>query len=430
MRSVINLRLLLLACLVGFFSTSPCRCAAAANENKPEQTIVGNWLADSVSIVSGETKKDIYKKGSSQLQLSVVIGDKTMTMRIGGDKKFAEMDYTADAGKDPRTINLNFQGQAMEGIYKLDGETLRICLNGDKKDRPKSFDDPQIDMQMVLKQFPYEPLWVINAEGGDLHKLTSVPEYTSHGSPDWSHDGGKILFDAWQSIYGKGSTDAHIFSVNADGSNPKDLSDGNMPSWSSDDKKIAFSRYFNGNSVWIMNADGSDLKEIAQGAWGIRWSPKKDAVAYLQSSGLCIYDLNDKTRRNLLQNHYSTVYYGFTWSPNGEQICLKGILPDGGEEVAIVSVAGKDDRLKVLIPNEKMPEIKQAQNFLAWSADGKQILIPLLMKNSEKYQLYFFDPEGKEPPKLMPGQNPQRNNFCESWSPDGRKIVFASYLIQ
>jgi len=429
MGSVINPRLLLLAGLVGFFSTNPCRCETAANEKKPEQTIVGAWLADSISYVSGNDKKDTYQKENNPSPLCVAITDKTMIMRVG-DKKFAEMEYTADAGKDPCTLNLTFQGQPMEGIYKLDGETLRISLNGTNKERPKNFDDQQNDMAMVLKRFPEEPLWVMNVEGGNLHKLTSVPEFTSYGSPDWSHDGNKILFDAWQSAYGESSTSGRIFSVNADGSDPKNLSDGNMPTWSPDGKKIAFSRYFNGNSIWIMNADGSDLKEIAQGAWGMRWSPKKDEVAYLQSGGLYIYDLNDKTRRYLLQDNFSYVYYGFTWSPDGQQICFKGDLPNGGEQVAIVSAAGKDKGFKVLIPNEKMPEIKQADNFLSWSPDGKQILIPLLMKDSEKYQIYFFDPEGKEPPKLMAEQNPRRNNFCESWSPDGRKIVFASYLSQ
>ena len=50
----------------------------------------------------------------------------------------------------------------------------------------------------------------------------------------------------------------------------------------------------------------------------------------------------------------------------------------------------------------------------------------MIMEGNPNDQLYLLDPEGKTPPQKLAGQDPTRNNLGMYWSPDGKRIVFAS----
>ena len=38
-------------------------------------------------------------------------------------------------------------------------------------------------------------------------------------------------------------------------------------------------------------------------------------------------------------------------------------------------------------------------------------------------QVYEFDPDADDPPKLMPGQDPNTNNTNLCWMPDGTRVL-------
>lgn len=400
-------------------------------EKETNQSIAGPWHADSVTLISTGAKKTLPI--SEQKPFSIIISDKNMVMRVG-EQIFADMSYTSDVKQSPSTIDVKFQDQEMPGIFELNGDSLKITLNDSKKGRPTGFDDKDNDMILVLKRFQGEPLFISNPDGSDLQTFTTMSEFTACGSPAWSHDGKNVALDAWRSLYGESYYNSHIIVVNSDGKNPKDLGDGAMPSWSTDGKRIAFSRYISGNSVWIMNADGSDIREIEQNAWCIRWSPKKDEVAYTKYGGnganICILDLKTKDRRYLLNKDYRQIYWGFAWSLDTKWICFQGVLPDGSNETAIVSTAGQEKGFKTLFPNKEMLGVKETNKHFAWSHDGKQILLSLMKEDDKKYQFYILDLDGKTQPKRIANQNSNQNNWGACWSPDGKKIVFASYYNQ
>jgi Tol biopolymer transport system component len=99
---------------------------------------------------------------------------------------------------------------------------------------------------------------------------------------------------AWQGFLDPNQITAAIFSANVDGSDVRQLTqpsykeqDG-FPEWSPDGSKILFAHIdINGTSdVWVMNADGSGLKQlthctgVCNGAqWG-RWSPDGSQILY------------------------------------------------------------------------------------------------------------------------------------------------------
>lgn len=72
----------------------------------------------------------------------VVKGDKRAVMK--GDEAVSESTFTLDEKSKPRgiTVKVNdgpLKGKELPGIYEIDGDTFRICLNVEGKERPKEF---------------------------------------------------------------------------------------------------------------------------------------------------------------------------------------------------------------------------------------------------------------------------------------------------
>jgi Tol biopolymer transport system component len=232
---------------------------------------------------------------------------------------------------------------------------------------------------------------------------------------------------------GEGTSDAHVFVVNTDGSGVKDLGPGAMPSWSPDDKRITFSHYSSPQSVWIMNADGSDRHEIeGGGAWSAKWSPRAGEIAYIAygEARLCIYDVAKKEHRELEHRAYQTIYWGQSWSPDGKWLCFKGVLPDGGNEIAALSVEGEAKGLKVLLPSSAQPEVDNCNMTMSWGGNGRQILVAMKRKGDRTQRLYLLDSEGVKPPRLFANFPAGWTCNDASWSPDGKRVVMSARAVE
>jgi TolB protein len=115
-------------------------------------------------------------------------------------------------------------------------------------------------------------IYTMNVDGTGLMQLTEGNFYTRE-SPDWSPDGSKIVFGAYDIRTG-GKYD--VFVMNADGSGVKNLT--NQPNfhdiravWSPDGTEIAFVRdpdadfvgdQGGASEIWRMEADGSSLTKV------------------------------------------------------------------------------------------------------------------------------------------------------------------------
>jgi uncharacterized protein (TIGR03067 family) len=88
---------------------------------------------------------------------------KGMVLKVDGDKYdvgFAtvkdEGTLTLGANKEHKTIDLKtkpgglFKGRTMPGIYKVDGDTLTICVNTETQDRPTAYESPERSPIMLL----------------------------------------------------------------------------------------------------------------------------------------------------------------------------------------------------------------------------------------------------------------------------------------
>src|SRR5688500_16682397 len=117
-------------------------------------------------------------------------------------------------------------------------------------------------------------IYLCKPDGSDMKPFVDLPDYRSQGSPAWSQDGKLVAFDAWRPKLGERNSDSKIVVCNADGSNPRVLGDGAMPSFSPRHNRIAFSRYSPNYGVWVMSSEGPDkeLVLLDESGWSADWS--------------------------------------------------------------------------------------------------------------------------------------------------------------
>src|SRR5215472_2380299 len=139
-------------------------------------------------------------------------------------------------------------------------------------------------------------IFIVNVASKQVRQLTSGEHYEH--SIDWSPDGSQILFCSDRSPYADQFFHYNIYEINPSDGSIRQLttieSTQYHPLWSPDGKQIAFLSTKRGltdrettmedTHVWLMNADGSDRRELAsmiddrQGA--PVWSPASDAVYF------------------------------------------------------------------------------------------------------------------------------------------------------
>jgi TolB protein len=196
-------------------------------------------------------------------------------------------------------------------------------------------------------------VYVMDADGKNVKALTSGGEVSR--VPTWSGDGKSIAFC-------RATPDgSKIFVAPADGGEAKAVGDGDGwdPAFSPDGKKIAFASLRGGNGfrVYVMDADGGNLKEIStssnpHGYVYPAWSPDGKKLAWSDSTGdsLEIYvgDADGKNIKQLTKNGGQNTYTA--WSPNGKEIAFYHTGDGQSGEFRIIDADGGNAR--VLLKDE------------------------------------------------------------------------------
>ena len=172
-------------------------------------------------------------------------------------------------------------------------------------------------------------LYVVNADGSGLTRLTNSPGPEFVGSQAWSPDGSRIVFTSSS----EGQQSSEIYVMNADGTGVVRLTqDGAYnisPAWSPDGASIAFCRFgagFTGIDIYRMSAiDGSGIAKVASDGCSPAWSPDGSRIAYTSGvnnefapPSLAVIGVDGT---GFMELNWGSAY-AVSWSPDGSEIAF------------------------------------------------------------------------------------------------------------
>jgi len=235
-------------------------------------------------------------------------------------------------------------------------------------------------------------LFTIRSDGSGARQLTHFTDSDAVW-PEWSPDGSAIAFE--RDVYvGRRVTRAVIYTMDADGSHLRALTPTGLngrPSWSPDGRSIAFSTLSFGKqaTVSIMPASGGRARVVTSTPL-----PAKGFGPGLDSP---------------------------TFSPNGKQIAFVWIK-QGSSAIFTVSAEGGK-------PHQVTPWQMSVADKVDWSPDGSRIAFSspeFGVRKGVSSNIFTIRPDGTGLVRLTNSRGGVLNNGFDSWSPDGRKIAFAS----
>ncbi|GIK67503.1 MAG: hypothetical protein BroJett018_52970 [Chloroflexota bacterium] len=250
-------------------------------------------------------------------------------------------------------------------------------------------------------------IYVMNADGSNPKNLTRNP--SNYYGITWSPDGTQIAFG---STYEYGNSE--IYLMNADGSNLKNLTQHEeldiQPAWSATDSKIAFSSFRDGNAeIYVMNADGSDPIRLMQNE--VRdnqpaWSPDGSKIVFVSeregNAEIYVMNADGSEPTRLTQN--GAVDWDPAWSPDGTHIAFMSNR-DGNDEIYIMNANGTE--VMNLTQNT-------AHDYgPAWSPDGT--LIAFVSDRDISWEIYVMNPDGTDQHNIS--NLPESDEADPAWRP-------------
>jgi TolB protein len=187
-------------------------------------------------------------------------------------------------------------------------------------------------------------VYVMNADGSKQTRLTNTPEDEDFCA--WSPDGERIAY-----VVGSFTSDnPSIWVMDADGSDRRRLAEGSWPSWSPDGERIVYtSGEWNDPRISFMNADGSGQRTLGvRGVSQPAWSPDGDKIAFTSDVGPDkdtwddeeIFAMNpDGSGRTRLTDITGNDHWPPTWAPDGGRIAFTS---DGTDETGEIYAMNAD----------------------------------------------------------------------------------------
>lgn len=238
-------------------------------------------------------------------------------------------------------------------------------------------------------------------------------------APAFSPDGTRLAYATARN----GNVDIYV--AGADGKGAVNISHSpawdDYPAWSPDGKQIAFSSNRGGPyQIYIMNADGSNVRRVTSGNyWDTTpaWSPDGARLAFAsdRSGTFNIYTVNlDGAAVRALTNHSNLNAFP-SWSPDGKLIVYQSYR----DESAVQGDDSVQDRdYEIIVMGADGGNARRLTSNLfadidpAWSPDGKRIAFA--SDRSGSLQIYTMNADGSDVRSVTGGPG---SYTSPTWSP-------------
>ena len=224
-------------------------------------------------------------------------------------------------------------------LMNPDGKRVRRLTKHPQYDAAPAWSPDGQKITFVSYRDEPPDIYVMNPDGENLINLTQSPE-RSEGVSSWSPDGKQIAFNAFGRFNKGGPYQGDIWVMDADGQNPRNLTNHHAsdysPDWSPDGLQIAFTSYrdrawefeaWDNWDIYVMEADGTNLINLTNHPARDStpdWSPDGKQIAFSsnRNGNREVYVMEaDGTNLINLTNH-PAADSGPNWSPNGQQIAF------------------------------------------------------------------------------------------------------------
>ena len=197
--------------------------------------------------------------------------------------------------------------------------------------------------------------------------------------------------------------------------------------------RIAFSSDRDGNyEIYVMDDDGGNLQRLTNhpdSDFHPSWSPDGKWIAFLSrrdqvrskhgiAAEIYVMDAGGGNPQRLTNDLHDD--YHPSWSPNGKQIAFASVR-DGNTDIYVIDADGGNEQR---LTNNPLYDYSPS-----WSPDGERIVFIACREGHFRkdfdltYEIYVMDADGGNEQRLTENR---RYDFSPSWSPDGKRIAFAS----
>lgn len=279
---------------------------------------------------------------------------------------------------------------------------------------------------------------VVNENGNYLYRLRVSPTGEALGNPMMVADLGlsrpqgrlTISADGKRFVYSSLTSTGELVAVpispnthEAIGA-PKPMTQNtsfrkSMPRYSPDGKKVAYIEFRAGENqkIWIMDADGSNPTQLTTGPsidWSPSWFPDNDTIAYLSNE-------EAQTYQRLWAISVSTGRKRLLFDP-GQEIGWPRLSPDGKQFAFHSTKSGTINVWTIPVEGGTPRQLtfdSELTGFPCWSPDGT--LLAVQRRSGSSGSIVTMPSAGGEMTSLTKDYGRQNG-----WSPDGDKIVYSA----